>query len=165
MKNAKVCSRLAFFLALMAISASLMAAGKNTVSEQDLVQASVITLNATIVNGFVSIARGRNCVVQGENDVPTLLPCPEASKTAPITTTFNIIELSQDLCLADNGIGPVVKRCDLKDPAQHWDALTAGPTHVKNIDTKRCLTSAGLDKPLKLQSCTGSFAQTWALPK
>lgn len=142
-----------------------MAEGKNAISEQDLDQAFVITLNTTTVNVFVSIARGRNCVVQGANGVPTLLACPGASKTAPVTSTFNIIELSHDWCLADDGIGPVVKRCDIKDPAQHWDALTAGPTHVKNSETKRCLTSVGLDKLLKLQNCTGSFAQTWVLPK
>ncbi|MCW2473746.1 MULTISPECIES: RICIN domain-containing protein [unclassified Symbiopectobacterium] len=165
MKNAKVCSRLAVVLALMVSSASLMAAEKSTIREQDLAQAFVITLNATTVNGFVSIARGRNCVVQGANGIPTLLTCPEASKTAPVTTAFKIIELSHDECLADDGMGPVVKRCDIKDPAQHWDALTAGPTHVKNFETKRCLTSVGLDKPLKLQSCTGSFAQTWVLPQ
>lgn len=165
MKNVKVCSQLAVVLALMTSSASLMAAGKNTISEQDLAQASVITLNSTTVNGFVSNARGRNCVVKGENGVPTLRACPEASKAAPATKTFNIIELSHDSCLADDGIGPVVKRCDIRDPSQHWDALAAVPTHVKNIETKRCLTSVGLDKPLKMENCTGSYAQTWDLPK
>ncbi len=165
MKKAKVCTQLAIALTLMAGSASLMAAGKIAVSEPDITQAHVTTVDTSTLNGFVSIARGRNCVAEDASGVPSLLTCPSAPEAGTVTANFNIIQLSHGRCLSDDGNGPVMKSCDISDPSQQWDALTATPTHIKNINTKRCLTSVGLDKPLKLESCIGSAAQTWDLPK
>ncbi|MFT8211387.1 MAG: hypothetical protein ACMZI0_13945 [Symbiopectobacterium sp.] len=136
MKNAKNCSLLVILLSMMTSSTSLVAAEPGAISEQDISEAHVIAVNSNTVNGFVSIARGRNCVAENANGMSALLTCPGAPGVEPVRLDFKFIELSKDRCLADEGNKPSLKPCDITDPSQRWDALAGGPTYVKNLKTK-----------------------------
>jgi len=128
--------------------------------------AQITTLTTKVVKGSVKIANGRNCLTEGAHTIPILAGCPDTTQTSPETSTVIFIEVTAGKCLADVGNDqPSLETCNPQDKKQQWQALPTGGTDVRNMSTRHCLTAMGLDKPVKMASCSGLPAQSWTLPR
>lgn len=147
------------------VSMPLLASEQNMIIDADISQSFVSTITITRTNGFLAIANGRNCLVSDAQGKPRLMSCPVGKRDHSVTSTYTIIEVSQGRCLADGGEGPVLRNCDNNDLAQQWDTLPTRTTEVKNRESNRCLTAAGINNPVTLEACFGGPSQAWSLPQ
>ncbi|MGP2408652.1 ricin-type beta-trefoil lectin domain protein [Yersinia sp. 2545 StPb PI] len=153
--------RLAVLLIAVASSFSAVAA-----SESDIQDAKVITVTTDVVSGHLNIANGRNCLSENAQGKPALLACESAEKVSPEKSTVRYIVLKSGQCLSDaGGKTPVMAVCDFQDKKQQWTALQGIGTDVRNMASNKCLTTAGLDKPVTMATCAGLPAQNWTLPQ
>lgn len=155
----------AMLLSFASTSMPLLAAEQVAILDSDISHSFVSTITTSRVNGFLSIANGRNCLATDEQGTPSLISCPVGKKDKTVTNVFTMIEVAQGFCLAEGGKGPVLKNCDSNDLAQQWDALSTRSTEIKNRESNRCLTAAGINKPVTLAVCFGGPSQAWTLPQ
>jgi|GEM_PF-1906501 hypothetical protein len=142
----------------------LMAAHAEEISAQDISGAQVTTLTTTVTKGSLTIANGRNCLTENAQNTPILSACQDNEKEQAKTSMVHFIEIGGK-CLIDNGDNSLsLTACDHQDKKQQWLAEPPGGTEVRNIESNNCLTSAGLDKPVKTTQCNGIPAQNWTLP-
>ncbi|MEA9390740.1 ricin-type beta-trefoil lectin domain protein [Acerihabitans sp. TG2] len=128
--------------------------------------AQVTTLTTTVTKGSLNIANGRNCLTENVRGVPVLASCQNTTNASPETSTVIFIEVTAGKCLTDAGNEePSLATCDHQDKKQQWMALPVGGTDVRNVASNTCLTAAGLDKPVKMASCSGLPGQSWTLPR
>lgn len=148
-------------------SSPVVFASSPGITASDIDNAKVISVMTSSKQGFVNIANGRNCLMVGEDDRPSLLPCQTPSATPKNETlTFSLIILENNLCLTDEGDDvPGFAKCDIQDEHLKWQVLTGSGTEIKNSATHKCLTANGIDKAVKLITCNGIPAQYWSLPK
>lgn len=164
MKKRQGFSVVAVMLALTPVSLPVLATEQAAILDTDISQSFVSTVTTSRMNGFLSIANGRNCLVADTLGQPSLVSCPTGEKAKTVISTFTVIEVAQGRCLSDGEQGPELKRCDINDPDQQWRALPTRSTEVRNQSSNRCLTATGLNKPVTLEACSGLPSQAWTLP-
>ncbi|QWA09323.1 ricin-type beta-trefoil lectin domain protein [Sodalis ligni] len=87
-------------------------------------------------------------------------------ESQPCKNNFHYIVLKSGQCLSDDGGKvPVTAACDFNDTKQQWKAFQGVGTEVRNMASNKCLTAAGLDKPVTMAACAGLPAQNWTLPQ
>ncbi|MFA3760726.1 ricin-type beta-trefoil lectin domain protein [Yersinia sp. 2538 StPb PI] len=135
-------------------------------SQEDIQGAKVVTVTTETISGHLNIANGRNCLDENTQGKPTLLACDSVAKASSEKNIFHYIVLKSGQCLSDEGGStPVMAVCDFQDKKQQWTALQGIGTDVRNMASNKCLTTAGLDKPVTMATCAGLPAQNWTLPQ
>lgn len=161
-------NKYALLIASLAVASAcgpFMAAHADELSAQELSGAQVTTLTTTTTKGFLNIANGRNCLTENPQNTPILSACQNNAQEQPKTSTVHFIEIGGK-CLIDNGDSSLsLVACDQQDKKQQWLAEPPGGTEIRNVESNSCLTSAGLDKPVKMTQCNGVPAQNWTLPQ
>ncbi|WP_145542632.1 RICIN domain-containing protein [Yersinia mollaretii] len=154
--------RLSALIVALTVSFSSIAA----TSQEDIQGAKVVTVTTETISGHLNIANGRNCLDENTQGKPTLLACDSAAKASSEKNSFHYIVLKSGQCLSDEGGStPVMATCDYQSAKQQWKALQGIGTDVRNMASNKCLTTAGLDKPVKMAACAGLPAQNWKLPQ
>ncbi|NDL64138.1 RICIN domain-containing protein [Acerihabitans arboris] len=154
--------RLSALIVALTVSFSSIAAA----SQEGIQGAKVVTVTTETVSGHLNIANGRNCLDENDQGKPSLLACDNVAKASPVKNTFHYIVLKSGQCLSDDGGKvPVTVACDFNDTKQQWKALQGVGTDVRNMASNKCLTTAGLSKPVTMAACAGLPAQNWMLPR
>jgi Ricin-type beta-trefoil lectin domain len=154
------------YLSVLFVALSVSFSSIAAVSQEDIQGAKVVTVTTEAVSGHLNIANGRNCLDENDQGQPTLLACDSAAETSPEKTTLHFIVLKSGQCLSDEGgTTPVMATCDYQNTKQQWKALQGVGTDVRNVASNKCLTTAGLDKPVTMVACAGLPAQNWKLPQ
>src|SRR5476649_2633230 len=147
--------------AVTCTAAPIMAAWAGELTARGVEGAQLIRLTTTVTKGALNIANGRNCLTENLQGIPVLAGCQSVTQEPSETTTVNVIEVAAGRCLTDLGNDePALADCDRQDKNQQWKALAAGGTDVRNVATSKCLTASGLDKPVKMATCSGLPAQS-----
>lgn len=135
-------------------------------SQDDIQRAKVVMVTTEVIYGHLNIANGRNCLSENVQGKPALLACESADPVSPEKSSTRYIVLKSGQCLSDaGGATPVMAVCDFQDKKQQWAALPFAGTEVRNAASNKCLTAAGLDKPVTMAACAGLPAQAWTLPQ
>lgn len=153
---------LAILSVAVAVSFSAMA-----VSTSDVVGAKVVTVTTKSADGYLSIANGRNCLMENAQGKPALLACDRVKRpgSGEETSSLRFIVLQSGKCLSDNGTDTLTGvTCNFQDAKQQWQILTNVPTDVRNTASNKCLTASGLNNPVRITTCSGAPAQSWILP-
>ncbi|WP_337261871.1 MULTISPECIES: ricin-type beta-trefoil lectin domain protein [unclassified Serratia (in: enterobacteria)] len=155
-------THLAVLVVTVAASFSAMA-----VSTSDIQSAKVITVTTKTTAGYLNVANGRNCLAEKTLGEPALLACDDTTPVTPEeeSSTLHYIVLNSGQCLSDEGSTLGVATCDYQNTKQQWKAFQDIQTEVRNIASNKCLTTAGLNKPVKMLACSGLPAQNWKLPQ
>lgn len=137
------------------------------VSASDVHGAKIVTVTIKLADGYMSIADGRNCLMENAQGKPAFLPCGRVKRlgSGEETSSLHFIVLQSGKCLSDNGTDTLTGvTCNFKDAKQQWQALTKVPTDVRNTASNKCLTASELNNPVWTTACSGAPAQSWILP-
>lgn len=135
------------------------------VSANEIKSAQIVTMTTETIPGYLSIARGRNCMKENAEGLPILSACDNQAAGETTKSFVHYIILESGRCLTDNGTGwPETASCNYQDENQQWKAQRTNGTEIRNVATKKCLTTTGLNKPVKMADCSGIPAQYWQLP-
>ncbi|MBH2706752.1 RICIN domain-containing protein [Serratia marcescens] len=153
---------LSFFLIVITMAFSTC-----VFSKDDPLESGVMTITSKTVLGSLSIANGRYCLVENEQGHPVLLSCDMAEDSKAEQAVIHYIILQSGQCLVDSGSdNPELNQCDYQNREQQWLAIEgADITEFRNVASRKCLTSAGINNRVTMASCNGTPAQNWTLPQ